>query len=77
MTNRREGFTESHGKGTQMSPGSQPVTSLAREVAAGRRATLAEATTQFEAAFSSTFESALDGEEEPPPWRRAFDGEAH
>ena len=55
----------------------RPVTSLAREVAAGRRATLAEATTQFEAAFSSTFESALDGEEEPPPWRRASDGEAH
>jgi lipoyl(octanoyl) transferase len=53
----------------------RPVTSLAREVAAGRRATLTEATTQFEAAFSSTFESALDGEEEPPPWRRAFDRE--
>ena len=55
----------------------RPVTSLAREVAAGRTATVTEAMTQFEAAFSSTFESALDGEEEPPPWRSAFDREVN
>lgn len=55
----------------------RPVTSLAREVAAGRTATVTEAMTQFEAAFSSTFESELDGEEEPPPWRSAFDREVN